>query len=593
MDIAPGLTLDADYLAGRSCAVLGKRGVGKSTTCRVLAEELDVAKVQTLIIDPMGVFWGLRADTVGNPSGVPIPVFGGRRGDAPLEPSAGQLMADLAVERELSMVLDLSEFANRAQEFDFVSAFLDRLFRKSTTGLTHVIVDEADHFAPQKPVQGSQQVLEAMINLVRRGRNKGLGITMASQRTASLSKDVLSQVDVLAAMRVTAPADRDAIAAWVRGQGDPETWPKIAETLPKLTVGEAWWWIPEHDILTRAKVRRSRTFDTSPTRSRRNSAAREPKSLTEVDLARIADQIAATRERAAANDPRALAARIRDLEAENQRLQRSASGPAASPAEPRTVEVPVEVPVPYIPEVVTVGLAALRERAETTAREAGEIASALDELLRAAADIPAPTKTTTKPAPRPRPTGAAPQQVAPPAPAGSDHQAAESPNATPLRFRAGAHRMIESLGRMAPLRLTKAQWGLVSGLKHTGGTWSTYLGEIRRAGLITEDQAGFTLTDAGWAYLGERPDPMTAEELQQHYLSILRAGARRMLQACIDAYPNELSKERLSELAEVTLSGGTFSTYLGILRRNSLVEQGTDGAIVATEILMRGAATYY
>lgn len=58
--------------------------------------------MQTVIIDPMGVFWGLRAGADGEDAGLPIPVFGGEYGDAPLESSAGGLMADLVVDEGLT-----------------------------------------------------------------------------------------------------------------------------------------------------------------------------------------------------------------------------------------------------------------------------------------------------------------------------------------------------------------------------------------------------------------------------------------------------------------------------------------------------------
>jgi hypothetical protein len=77
--------------------------------------------------------------------------------------------------------------------------------------------------------------------------------------------------------------------------------------------------------------------------------------------------------------------------------------------------------------------------------------------------------------------------------------------------------MVEALGRMAPLRLSRAQWGTVARLKTSGGTWSTYLSDIRRAGFLDESAAGYTLTPAGFDYLGGRPAPLTAIELQEHY----------------------------------------------------------------------------
>jgi len=102
---------------------------------------------------------------------------------------------------------------------------------------------------------------------------------------------------------------------------------------------------------------------------------------------------------------------------------------------------------------------------------------------------------------------------------------------------------------MAPLRLTRSQWGTVAQLKTSGGTWSTYLSDLRRAGLVDETAEGWTLTAAGFEFLGGRPDPMTPLELQQHYLRILRAGAAKMLTALIDAYPDALSREQLGDAA--------------------------------------------
>lgn len=175
------LSLGADYMAGGSTAILGKRGSGKTYTCRVLAEELLAAHVHLVILDPMGAFWGLRAGLDGTSQGLPIPIFGGQHGDVPLESSAGALMADLVVEERLSMILDMSGFTSRTQERSFAAAFFDRLYRRNRD-LVHVLIDEADLYAPQKPQQQEAPLLATMENLVRRGRNKGIGVSMTSQR---------------------------------------------------------------------------------------------------------------------------------------------------------------------------------------------------------------------------------------------------------------------------------------------------------------------------------------------------------------------------------------------------------------------------
>jgi hypothetical protein len=76
--------------------------------------------------------------------------------------------------------------------------------------------------------------------------------------------------------------------------------------------------------------------------------------------------------------------------------------------------------------------------------------------------------------------------------------------------------------------------------------------------------------------------------LQSHYRSILRAGAVRMLDALMDAYPRGLTREELGAAADIAITSGTFSTYVGDLTRNGLAER-RDGEIVATDILMLGA----
>lgn len=376
LNLGQGLSLEADYLAGRSLALLGKRGAGKTFTCRVLVEEFHKAEVQTVIVDPMGVFWGLRSSANGQRSGLPIPVFGGSHADAPLEPSAGALMADLAVEEGLSMILDLSGFTSRTQERTFAGAYFDRLYR-ANKHLLHLVVDEADLFAPQKPKAQDAPLLAITENIVRRGRNKGLGITLASQRAAVVNKDILTQVDVLAAMRVTAPQDRNAIRDWVQGQGDETKWEEIAPSLPSLSDGQAWWWAPEQGLLKRAQVRRARTFDSSPTRQRGHSA-RPPNA--DVDLSAISAKVAATVERAKGKDPKALQRELVRLKAENARL-----------AADREVE---QVEIPVIPAKTAQGLASARQQAakiiaglEALGAQVTELHTAgqrIDEVLEAA-----------------------------------------------------------------------------------------------------------------------------------------------------------------------------------------------------------------
>jgi DNA helicase HerA-like ATPase len=89
-------------------AILAKRGAGKTYTAAVLVEELLKAGLHVVVVDPVGVWRGLRASADGQGEGLPIVILGGDYGDVPLEVGAGELIADLVVEEGLSVVLDLS-----------------------------------------------------------------------------------------------------------------------------------------------------------------------------------------------------------------------------------------------------------------------------------------------------------------------------------------------------------------------------------------------------------------------------------------------------------------------------------------------------
>ena len=59
-----------------------------------------------------------------------------------------------------------------------------------------------------------------------------------------MHKDVLSQADILIAMKLTASQDRDAIGGWIEGQADRQEGKRILGDLPRLPRGEGYLWAP-------------------------------------------------------------------------------------------------------------------------------------------------------------------------------------------------------------------------------------------------------------------------------------------------------------------------------------------------------------
>lgn len=68
----------------------------------------------------------------------------------------------------------------------------------------------------------------------------------------------------------------------------------------------------------------------------------------------------------------------------------------------------------------------------------------------------------------------------------------------------------------------------------------------------------------------------------------LSSGARGMLDALLEAYPDGLSRAELAERIEMELSGGAFRTYLSQLRTNGLIV-GRDPVRVSDDLFV-GAA---
>src|SRR6185312_12272411 len=110
LQIASDLALPLDAVT-QTFVIVGVRGSGKSTTSVLMAEAMLSAHQQIVVLDPTDTWWGLRAGRDGKGAGFPITVLGGRHEDVPLEPAAGEVIADLVVDDRVSCVLSLKQFS--------------------------------------------------------------------------------------------------------------------------------------------------------------------------------------------------------------------------------------------------------------------------------------------------------------------------------------------------------------------------------------------------------------------------------------------------------------------------------------------------
>ncbi len=259
--------LPSDFVA-RTMAIIGQRGSGKSTAATVIAEELCKQGLPWMALDPVGVWWGLRAAANGGAKGFPVVVFGGQRGDLPLDKGSGRKIAEACIEAAVFAVLDLSQHSKTVWRM-IVRDFVGALQELRPQQPRHVFLEETPEFIPQKAShQLGEECKEICERLVRLGRNWGYGATLLSQRPATIDKDALSQVDNLLVMRTSGAHDRKALRDWITAHALEAELDKVLDSLASLPDGAGWLWSPQWlKILDRIQIRRRETFHPGETRT--------------------------------------------------------------------------------------------------------------------------------------------------------------------------------------------------------------------------------------------------------------------------------------------------------------------------------------
>jgi hypothetical protein len=317
--IADNLSLPVEVVT-QTVSIIAKRRAGKSYTARRIAEELHSARQQIVIVDPKGDWWGIRSSDDGKRPGLNLIILGGEHGDVPLESGAGEIVAKLVVEERVSIVLDLS-FFRKYEIATFMAIFLETLYRLKAKEQYRtpvmLVIDEADAIAPQRPQKGEERMLGAAEDIVRRGGQRGIGCCLVTQRSAVLNKNVLTQSQIIVALRTIAPQDIAALDAWIEVHGTQAERAKLLESIASLPIGDAWFWSPgwpgDNGIFKRVHVLPIRSYDSGATPKPGEKRA-EPSNPAHVDLEALKRQMAATIEKAKADDPKELRKKIADLE---------------------------------------------------------------------------------------------------------------------------------------------------------------------------------------------------------------------------------------------------------------------------------------
>jgi hypothetical protein len=565
LHVASDLKLPVEAIT-QTFIIFGKRGSGKSNTGVVLAEEMHRAGAPIIVLDPISAWWGLKASVDGQGVGLPVYVFGGPHQDLPLQPTAGELMARVAIEHRIPMVLDMKGWSG-GERARFVTAFAEHLLDHNDRTPVHVFIEEADAFIPQRPYKGEERMLGAMDRLIRWGRQEGIGATAISQRSAKINKDVTTQAETLIAHRTTGPQDRDAIDAWIKYHAGGEQREQILATLATLPDGTAWVWSPEWlEILRQVHFRRRATFDSAST-PKLGEKRVEPKALAQVDVDRLAEQLAATVQQAKVEDPKALQARIRELE------RQVAAQPAPAP-EPEKVVERIEVPVlnGQVERLEAV-VGDLRQIGQGMVVAGTGLAGVADSITAAIARVGSGAQAGPAVATLPRPQSR---------PAPSRAVAAVSTPPTSDGALGKGERTILIAVAQYPAGAARDQLSVLTGYKRSSR--DTYLQRLSSAGYVQTSGGQVRVTEAGIAALGSDYEPLPqGGALQDYWRARLPEGERRVFEVLVAAYPGDVQRDQIDEATGYKRSSR--DTYLQRLRSRRLVENVGPSEVRASEDL--------
>jgi len=525
------LPVDLPRLLETRLLVQANSGGGKSFALRRLLEQT-AGQVQQIVLDPEGEFATLRERfdyIVCAPSGA----------DAVASPQSAAALARALWTAGTSAILDIYELKAHERVL-FVRRFLDALVNapRAIWHPTLVVIDEVHVFAPQT---GSAESAGAVIDLATRGRKRGLALVGATQRLSKLHKDVAAEllnkligrtgldVDVQRAADELGMARKDATEA-LRNLEPGEFFafgPALSRAVERTKIGPVYTTHPQtgHRTLVAPPPASPKVLaQLAKLEGIQREAAAEQKTVEELrdELAKVRGQMTRL-----ANSKGVPEAEIHRRIDEAVRAARAAAPAPAGPAISKALLAGVEK--------IAAGLLAVQ----------GEVNGAKPSIARRATEIAVPAGNLPRPV------------------------------ASVSNLRAGAVRILQELAARFPAGYSRPQVATLTQFAHKGGTFLTYIGDLRRAGHIEERGGLIYATETGIHALGDKVPaaPTSHEAAMQLWRKALRAGAFQMLQAIVDAGPNGIGREDIAAAVCMTASGGTFNTYLGDLRRNGLITE--------------------
>ncbi|MHA7813243.1 MAG: ATP-binding protein [Phycisphaerales bacterium] len=499
-----GPTLDIEKLAQTRMLVQASSGGGKSYLIRHIFEQV-ADRMPSIIIDPEGEFYTIRERC--------SMVLVGSDGEIRIDPKTAGHVARGLLDQSCSAIIDLSDLPQRHHSqyvADFIRSVMSaprKLWRP-----TLIAIDEAHRFCPEGGKQS--ECGDAIKDLASRGRKRGYGVMLLTQRVSKVSKDAVAECANQFIGLTTLDIDIKR-AADMLGMSARE-----AQVLRDMQPGE---WFAHGPAISAAGVSRLRATypNTKPpagpgqsTPPIKNAKAIASLAQTVEDSLRGSEAPLTLEE--AEETIRSLRKELKDNQG-NRGDKKDAKRIAQ--LESQIANSPLIYTETDLQDLLT------RQRREL----AGAVRGAVDAALHGVeVEIPAPS--------RPAPRGA----PARPSPA-SDGSIAE-----PMQRVLDAIAWYISVGIERPATVQIAARACFS-QRHT----SNLLSKLSSAGLVERDAGTASLTPEGYASV-EIPSPGTLDELHKNALNLqaIRGTAADVLRCIIERTAKAGDQLSTQEIAE-------------------------------------------
>lgn len=320
LQVSPAFSVPLqDYVAtGERDAILASSGMGKSYLTGVIMEETLENGGLLCVIDPEGEHFTLAEK-------YPMMIVGGEHGNLPIEEDGIELYVNTMLEHGLSAVFDLSEYLDAEQQHLY-GLISDKLFNaeQKYRRKIRLIVEEAQIYAPQRTAGGpsgrnkknQMDPLLASQKIAKRGRKRAIDSLWATQRPASISKDIISQCNRFWFGGITAEQDYKAIKPFLNEAGI-----SFAD-IKSLKPGDFFFFSQGKTTRIKVRKRHCKHAGATPDGGMRFHATSD--SSLERAISKLAEEVAkrAFERQKEESETNRLKAVIRDLEEENRRLKK-------------------------------------------------------------------------------------------------------------------------------------------------------------------------------------------------------------------------------------------------------------------------------